>query len=134
VSSADAIGLMQLLERTGKSNAQDLAIPHFERSMLYEPAMNVLLGSHYLAKLIARYHGQAVPAIAAYNAGEHYVDTWLKRAAKADKTVELDWFVEDIPIDQTRNYVKRVVSNWARYSYLERPNGWPVELPLSFKL
>jgi soluble lytic murein transglycosylase len=134
VSSADAIGLMQLLERTGKTNAQDLAIAHFERSMLYEPAMNVLLGSHYLAKLIARYRGQAVPAIAAYNAGEHYVDVWLKRAAKTDKTVELDWFVEDIPIDQTRNYVKRVVSNWARYSYLEHPSGWPVELPLSFKL
>ncbi|HEX4353354.1 MAG TPA: lytic transglycosylase domain-containing protein, partial [Polyangiales bacterium] len=134
VSSADAIGLMQLIERTAKSNAQELAVPHFERSMLYEPAMNVLLGSHYLAKLIARYRGHAVPAIAAYNAGEHKVDPWLKRAARADKTVEIDWFVEDIPIDQTRNYVKRVVCSWARYRYLEHPDGWPIDVPLTLKL
>jgi soluble lytic murein transglycosylase len=134
VSGANAIGLMQLIERTARSNAHELAIANFERSMLYEPATNVLLGSHYLAKLITRYRGHAVPAVAAYNAGEHQVDPWLKRAAKPDKTVDIDWFVEDIPIDQTRNYVKRVVCNWARYRYLEHPSGWPLELALSLKL
>jgi soluble lytic murein transglycosylase len=134
VSSADAIGLMQLIERTAKSNAQDLGIAHFDRSMLYEPGTNVLLGSHYLAKLLARYRGQAVPAIAAYNAGEHRVDPWLKRAAKPDKTIDVDWFVEDIPIDQTRNYVRRVVCSWARYRYLEKPTGWPLSLSLTLKL
>jgi soluble lytic murein transglycosylase len=134
VSNADAIGLMQLIERTAKANAQDLKIANFERAMLYEPGTNVLLGSHYLSKLISRYRGQAVPAIAAYNAGEHRVDPWLKRAARPDKTLDLDWFVEDIPIDQTRNYVKRVVCSWARYRYLEDPSGWPLDLPLTLKL
>jgi soluble lytic murein transglycosylase len=125
---------MQLIERTAKSNAQELGIRHFDRTMLYDPATNVLLGSHYLAKLLARYHDQAVPAIAAYNAGEHRVDPWLKRNARPDKTVELDWFVEDIPIDQTRNYVRRVMCSWARYRFLEDPSGWPLELPLTLKL
>ena len=134
VSSADAIGLMQLIERTAKLNAQEMGIKRFERSMLYDPGTNVMLGSHYLSKLIARYHGQAVPAIAAYNAGEHRVDPWLKRNARDDKTVELDWFVEDIPIEQTRNYVRRVVCNWARYKYLEDPKGWPLEVPLTLSL
>jgi len=135
VSYADAIGLMQLIEPTAKSQAQDLGLVDFARDQLYQPAINVQLGAHYLSKLIARYRGEAVPAIAAYNAGEHKVDPWLKRATRADKSVELDWFVEDIPFEQTRNYVKGVVTSWARYAYLERPTGsWPIELSLRVKL
>jgi soluble lytic murein transglycosylase len=130
VSYADAVGLMQLLERTAKSVAEDLSWKEFARPMLYDPEVNVLLGSHYVANLMERYRGQAVPAIAAYNAGEHRVDPWLKRAAKGSGNIELDRFVEDIPIDQTRNYVRRVIANWARYRYLEHPAEWPLDLPL----
>lgn len=135
VSNADAIGLMQLIERTAKAMADEVGVKPFERDMLYEPAINIQLGSHYLSKLVARYRGNAVPAIAAYNAGEHRVDPWLKRTARADKTVEMDWFVENIPIDQTRNYVRGVVSSWARYAYLEKQgSAWPLEVPMSLKL
>jgi soluble lytic murein transglycosylase len=135
VSNADAIGLMQLITPTAKSMAEELGVQSFERDMLYEPAMNIQLGSHYLAKLVTRYRGNAVPAIAAYNAGEHRVDPWLKRSAGKDKTVEMDWFVENIPIDQTRNYVKRVVSSWARYAYLEKQGKeWPLQMPMALKL
>jgi soluble lytic murein transglycosylase len=111
-------------------------MPHFERKQLYDPSTNIKLGAHYLTKLVTRYRGQAVPAIAAYNAGEHRVDPWLDRMARGrDRTVELDWFVEDIPFDQTRNYVKRVVSSWAHYVYLyQRQDGaWPLDLALTFK-
>ncbi|HKU41034.1 MAG TPA: transglycosylase SLT domain-containing protein [Polyangiales bacterium] len=134
VSYADAIGLMQLLERTAKSVADDLSWKVFTRAMLYEPEVNVMLGSRYVANLIERYRGQAVPAIAAYNAGEHRVDPWLKRGAKGGASVELDRWVEDIPIDQTRNYVRRVVANWARYLYLNQPGRWPLELPLTLSV
>ncbi len=130
VSYADAIGLMQLLERTAKSMADDLAWTEFTRKMLFDPSVNVMLGAHFLAKLLERYRGQAVPAIAAYNAGEHRVDPWLKRGANGGSSVELDRFVEDIPIDQTRNYVRRVIGNWARYRYLGHPSEWPIDLPL----
>lgn len=135
VSNADAIGLMQLITPTAKSMAEEVGVQSFDREMLYEPATNIQLGSHYLAKLVTRYKGNAVPAIAAYNAGEHRVDPWLKKSAGKDKTVEMDWFVENIPIDQTRNYVKRVVTSWARYSYLEKQGkDWPLQVPLALKL
>jgi soluble lytic murein transglycosylase len=130
VSYANAIGLMQLLERTARDQAEDLQWKEFTRQMLFDPSVNVMLGSHFIAKLLERYKGQPVPAIAAYNAGEHRVDPWLKRVAKGG-TVELDRWVEDIPIDQTRNYVRRVLGNWARYRYLERPTEWPIDLPLT---
>jgi soluble lytic murein transglycosylase len=125
---------MQLLERTAKTVADELSWKEFARPMLYDPEVNVLLGSHYVATLLERYRGQAVPAIAAYNAGEHRVDPWLKRAAKGGASIELDRWVEDIPIDQTRNYVRRVVANWARYLYLAQPGQWPLELPLTLTL
>lgn len=130
VSYADAIGLMQLLESTAKATATTLAWTNFDRSLLYEPNINLLLGAHLVGALLERYRGQAVPAIAAYNAGEHRVDPWLSRGARAGSSLELDRFVEDIPIDQTRNYVRRVIGNWARYRYLEDPVGWPLDLPL----
>jgi soluble lytic murein transglycosylase len=134
VSNANAIGLMQMLERTARDQADELAWKQFERPMLFDPSVNVLLGSHFIANLLGRYRGQPVPAIAAYNAGEHRVDPWLKRLSKAGGPVELDRFVEDIPIDQTRNYVRRVIGNWARYRYLEHPAEWPVDLPLTLTL
>jgi soluble lytic murein transglycosylase len=134
VSYANAIGLMQMLERTARDQAEELGWKQFDRPMLFDPSVNVLLGSHFIANLLARYRGQPVPAIAAYNAGEHRVDPWLKRLSKAGGPVELDRWVEDIPIDQTRNYVRRVIGNWARYRYLEHPAEWPVDLPLTLTL
>ncbi|HET6333266.1 MAG TPA: transglycosylase SLT domain-containing protein [Polyangiales bacterium] len=130
VSYANAIGLMQMLERTARDQAEELKWTEFNRPMLFDPTVNVMLGSHFIANLLGRYRGQPAPAIAAYNAGEHRVDPWLKRLAKGG-AVELDRFVEDIPIDQTRNYVRRVIGNWARYRYLEHPGEWPVDLPLT---
>jgi soluble lytic murein transglycosylase len=131
VSSADAIGLLQLIEPTAKTMARMCSMPSFKRAQLYDPAINIRLGARYLAFLRDRYAGQYVPAIAAYNAGEHRIGAWLARAAERDpKKIELDRWVEDIPIEQTRNYVRRVIANWARYRYLENPaQPWPIELP-----
>ena len=133
VSHADAVGLLQLILPTGRANAAELGIEPLERGMLFEPAINIRVGAHYLSKLIAHYKGQAVLAISAYNAGEHKVDQWLKRASRQKKlSVELDWFVEDIPFEQTRNYTRSVVTSWARYAFLERPEaGWPLDLSLA---
>jgi soluble lytic murein transglycosylase len=132
VSSADAIGLLQLIEPTARAMASQLGITPWQRGLLYRPSVNIQLGAHYLSNLLSRYRGQAAPAIAAYNAGEHRIGPWLARAARRDKhgRIELDRWVEDIPIDQTRNYVRRVVANWARYKYLANPGaGWPMQLP-----
>jgi soluble lytic murein transglycosylase len=132
VSHADAVGLLQLIVPTGRANAAEIGIKPLERTMLFEPAINVRVGTHYLAKLVAHYKGQAVLAVAAYNAGEHKVDEWLKRASRQKKSVELDWFVEDIPFEQTRNYTRSVVTCWARYAFLAQPEaGWPLDLSLA---
>jgi soluble lytic murein transglycosylase len=132
VSQADAVGLLQLIVPTGRANAAEIGIKPLERAMLFEPNINIQVGAHYLAKLVAHYKGQPVLAISAYNAGEHKVDEWLKRASRQKKVpVELDWFVEDIPFEQTRNYTRSVVTSWARYAFLENPEaGWPLDLSL----
>ncbi len=131
VSYADAIGLMQLLPKTAEKVATGLGQP-YERELLFEPAYNLELGARLLGQLRDRFEGQLPLALAAYNAGAHRVEPWLKREAKRGGRVDLDLFVERIPIEQTRNYVRRVLTNWARYRYLEdglEPwEGLPVSL------
>jgi soluble lytic murein transglycosylase len=126
VSGADAVGLMQLLPSTAKSVAEAEGID-FERRLLMQPAVNVRLGAHYLSSLVKRYGEQWPLAIAAYNAGTQRVDGWLGRECPC----ELDRWVERIPVEQTRNYVRRVVGAWSRYHYLARPDApWAVPLPV----
>ncbi|HTU63092.1 MAG TPA: lytic transglycosylase domain-containing protein, partial [Polyangiales bacterium] len=74
VSQADAIGLLQLIVPTARVNAAEIGIKPLERAMLFDPSVNIPVATHYLAKLVAHYKGQAVLAVSAYNAGEHKVD------------------------------------------------------------
>ncbi len=124
VSYADAVGLMQLLPST----AARVASQHgweVSREMLFDPAMNLRLGAAYVGGLVARF---GVPlAFAAFNAGGHRVDEWLTQRGEAP----LDLFVERIPFEQTRNYIRRVTTHLAHYRYLSDPDGgWPVTLPV----
>jgi soluble lytic murein transglycosylase len=131
VSYADAIGLMQLLPATARSVGKSLGL-EVEREALFDPELNLRLSAHFNAGLLRAFGGAPALAIAAYNAGDHRVRPWLAREARHGH-LELDRFVERIPIEQTRNYVRRVVTNWARYLYLAQaePGRWPLELPLS---
>jgi soluble lytic murein transglycosylase len=123
ISYADAIGLMQLLPSTARRMAEQLGV-ELTRDMLFDPAVNIQLGTAYVGSLASRY---GVPlCFAGFNAGGHRVQAWL--AAQGE--VELDLFVERIPFTQTRNYTRRVTSHLAHYLYLEHPErGWPLELP-----
>lgn len=134
VSYADAIGLMQLLPATARKVGARLGL-EVQREALFEPELNLRLSAAFNAELLRTLHGSAVLAIAAYNAGAHRVRPWIAREAR-NGTLALDRFVERIPIDQTRNYVRRVVTNWARYVYLAgaEPDGWPLELPLELSV
>lgn len=125
VSSADAIGLMQLLPSTAAAVAKRVGGPSSRRA-LKQPHANIALGAAYLGQLVVYYKGQFPLAIAAYNAGTDRVDEWIKRTG----TVDLDRWVEEIPIRQTRNYVRRVLGAWARYRMLEVPTSpWGIPLP-----
>ncbi|MEY4511538.1 MAG: hypothetical protein RLZZ450_3660 [Pseudomonadota bacterium] len=125
VSGADAIGLMQLLPETASSVAKGLGIES-DRHTLMRPYLNITLGAAYLGGLIKRYQGQFPLAIAAYNAGTHKVEEWTPKG----EGIELDLWVETIPVGETRNYVRRVITAWGRYRALETPDDpWAIPLP-----
>ena len=81
---------------------------------LKTPAKNIPLGSYHLTWLIQRYDGQRPLAIAAYNAGEHRIDRWIK----GKEGVPIDIWIESIPFKETRNYVKNVLAFNVVYAHL----------------
>ena len=113
VSSSGAIGLMQLMEKTaleqaGKHNK------NYEYKDLYNPEINIELGTAYLAELINKYNGNYYLAVTAYNAGIGVVDGWI-----ANGTINPDGSdIENIPYKETNNYVRKIVKNYKMYKEL----------------
>ncbi len=110
-SPADARGLMQIIPPTAERLARELGMNDFELGDLFQPRVNLTLGCHYLASLLARYHGDLERAVASYNAGEDAVDRWTAR----DPTLIGSAFAETIPYSETRSYVRNVVRDWLNY-------------------
>ena len=104
-SMAGALGLMQLMPNTAKQQASKLGLS-YNPSSLNEPSYNIVLGSSYLNSMMHRYRNKAL-ASAAYNAGPHRVDKWLKTQ---DKPIPLDAWIETIRFNETRQYVKNILS------------------------
>jgi len=114
VSPARALGLMQLLLRTARQMAGEEGIKNrIYRRHLFDPELNIKLGTRYLKFLLNKYRGQEHLALAAYNAGDHRVDNWLKQFGDA----ETEEFIEMIPFTATRNYVKNIIRNRYYYRY-----------------
>ncbi len=132
-SPAGAIGLLQLMPATADRVADELG-EKVEPQALMRAHANVHLGSAYLRKLIDGFQGSVPLALAAYNAGPQAVSRWLVGGA----TLPLDLFVARIPYEETRGYVARVLSNAARYAYLEGGEGAvqapALDLPKGVKL
>jgi soluble lytic murein transglycosylase len=116
VSSARAIGLLQMIPPTTRRVARELGI-EFREEMLFDPAYNIRVGGHYIGRLFAQYQGVLPRAIGAYNAGPGAMGRWVRERG----TMDLDQFTEAIPFDETRIYVRRVQQNLARYRYLYGP-------------
>lgn len=112
-SSAQAVGLMQLIPPTAANVARELGLQHMPEQ-LKSPGHNLRLGSHYLHKLLGTFGGNVVLATAAYNAGPAAVSRWLASA----EHLPLDVFVARIPYAETRAYVHHVMTNLARYAFL----------------
>ncbi|MCZ0750854.1 transglycosylase SLT domain-containing protein [Aeromonas enteropelogenes] len=105
-SPVGARGLMQLMPATAKETAGKIGVPYRSEQQLFDPAMNIRLGSAYLKRLLDVYDGNRILAAAAYNAGPGRVKRW--REQSADKP--MDVWVESIPYRETRNYVQNVLS------------------------
>ncbi len=121
-SPVGARGLMQMMPATGQQVSQLLGEPNFETSTLYTPKVNVKLGSRYLQRLLKVFGGSYPLASASYNAGPHRVHKWLHHFGR----VNMDEFIEHIPYRETRNYVKKVIKNFAVYKALYEKDNTPV--------
>jgi soluble lytic murein transglycosylase len=110
-SSAGALGMMQLLPDTAHFIAHKTGGTRFTTQDLSTPQINIAYGSWYLRYMIDRYGGNQTLAIAAYNAGEHNVDTWVQRAG-GENSFDAD---KDIPFPETRHYVKSVLDHKRQY-------------------
>jgi soluble lytic murein transglycosylase len=113
-SPAAAIGLMQLIPPTAARVAKQLGLAAPSQETLFEPEVNLTLGTQYLKDLLQRYSNNWYKAIAAYNAGEAAVDRWEREIV----TDDIEEFVERIPYVETRGYVKLVLRNHQIYKRL----------------
>jgi soluble lytic murein transglycosylase len=113
LSPSGALGLTQLMPATARVLAKKLKLRGYETAWLLDPDTNIRIGGTYLGELYARFQHPAL-ALASYNAGPGAVSGWLK----ARGSLPLDAFVEEIPLDETRGYVKRCLRSFAAYQFL----------------
>ncbi|MGB5719037.1 MAG: transglycosylase SLT domain-containing protein [Gammaproteobacteria bacterium] len=117
-SHAGALGLMQLMPRTGKVTAKKNNIPLPSTGLLYEPDKNITIGSAYLKQVMAQFDDNIVLASAAYNAGPHRVKRWLPE----DEEKPAARWIAMVPFNETRNYIQRILAYIAIYDWrLEQP-------------
>ena len=112
VSRSNAIGLMQIMPKTGKWIAMKLGDTDFDVSDLFIPEINIKYGSWYIKYLIRRFNGNIFYAIASYNGGPGRVKKFIKK----HKIRDIAEFIEFFPLQETRNYVKQVYINYIYYS------------------
>ncbi|MGA2447602.1 MAG: transglycosylase SLT domain-containing protein [Polyangiaceae bacterium] len=118
-SPANALGLMQLLPTTARGVARDASLP-FGDDALLRPETCIFLGARYLSVLRGAEGTSPALAIAAYNAGAGAVRRWLTEFGSDD----FDVFVERIPYDETRTYIKRVLASEAAYAFMTSPESF----------
>jgi soluble lytic murein transglycosylase len=116
VSSARAMGLMQVTPAAGKYVARKFKVTYNEKKLLSDPVYNVQLGAAELGDLLADFRGSYILTFVGYNAGRGRIRDWVARYGDPrDPNVDpVDW-VERIPFSETRNYVQRVMENMQVY-------------------
>jgi soluble lytic murein transglycosylase len=124
VSYADAQGLLQMIPATTLRVSKLLGVP-YDPGKLYEPEYNIQLGSWYIGHLLQKFKGQVPFGAGSFNSGPRPVMKWLD--LYGDR--ETDEAVELVPYTQTREYMKKVTENYARYRYLY--NNEVYEQPLT---
>jgi soluble lytic murein transglycosylase len=112
-SAVGAKGLMQLMPSTARWVARKIGLADFHPSQVTDTDMNVTLGTSYLKMVLEALDNQPVLASAAYNAGPNRARKW-----RAERPLEGAIYAETIPFNETRDYVKKVMSNAVYYSIL----------------
>jgi soluble lytic murein transglycosylase len=117
VSSANAVGLMQMMPETFEWLTKDILREHLSAGMLYDPETNIKYGTYYLSRLYNRF-GDWDTALAAYNGGEGRVSDWLDDSRYSQDGKKL--IVNNIPPEysETENYVVKVNKALSKYNNL----------------
>jgi len=110
-SSAGAAGLMQLMPATARWVARQLGMKSYSSAKIHSIDLNAAMGTYYLRHVLDSLDGQPVLASAAYNAGPNRARAWLDA-----KPLEGAIYIESIPFGETRDYVKKVMTNAVYYS------------------
>jgi len=114
VSRTGARGLMQIQEETAEDCIRELKLTNVTADSLFDPELNIQIGSYYFTRLLKKYRGNLVHAAAAYNGGPGNVNQWLKNPDYCNERGELI----KIPFPETRNYVKRIQDAYRMYQEL----------------
>ncbi len=122
-SPANAYGLMQIIGPT----ARDLD-PKVEIMDLFNPLVNVKLGTKYVRQLLNRYKGSIIPALCAYNAGPGHSDRWMRESRSALQPEE---YIELIGFRETREYVQNITRNYYWYTRRIKHENFPNLLALT---
>ena len=112
VSYAGAIGLCQIMPRTGQLIADAMGKRDYTTADLLDPDTNLDFAAWYLRSLLERFDGRLPLAVASYNGGPHNVRRWMQGLPQ---DMPLDVFLEHIPFDQTHRYVRRVLTHYEAY-------------------
>ena len=128
VSPAGARGLMQVMVPTGKAIAKEIKFPDFKGEMLFNPKVNIQFGTWYMSDLMREFNNNCSLVAGAYNGGPNRIKRWLQKAKPEKVTnlsptsiisqIDIDEFVENIPIDETRRHIKKVMDSYSIYRYL----------------
>ena len=110
-SDAGAAGLMQIMPATARWTARKLGLKGYRQSLIHQLDTNLRLGTYYMKAVLSRFDDNPVLASAAYNAGPGRAHRW-----RGDLPLEGAIYAETIPFDETRDYVKKVMSNTMYYA------------------
>ncbi len=135
ISHADAYGLLQIIPMTGYKIADAKQISHFGPYDLIRPENSISMGTWYFAQILKKFSGYATLSMAAYNGGPHQIARYMTAYAK---NVEHDAFIELIPLNEARNYVKKGMARLLIFHRIdaEEPSAFfeiPNTLPESFE-
>lgn len=111
VSASGAVGLMQLMDSTAEELCNKMDIFYVKKVSLYNPELNIQLGTKYFSNLMNEYNNNYLLALTAYNAGIGNVKKWIEAGTiKADGSD-----IENIPYKETNNYVRKIVRDYQIY-------------------
>jgi soluble lytic murein transglycosylase len=134
VSGAGALGMMQLMPGTANETARKMGMPYARGRLTTDASYNMTLGTSYFSTLLDRWGGSVPLAVASYNAGAGNVSKWV--AQNGDPRLpgaDMVRWIEDIPFQETRNYVQRVLENAVVYDSFA-PQGGGTSGRLSYYL